>query len=139
MTSKLNSVRGFTLIEVMIVVLIAGILAAIAAPAYQDYVRKARRSDAMDTMLSLQNQQERYRANNTEYGDEADLGLDEPVPTVEGFYTVQISANTATGYTLVATALGDQANDTDCAGDNAMTITVDADNPRGVKAPADCW
>lgn len=135
----MKSDRGFTLIEVIIVVLIVGILAAIATPAYQDYVRKARRSDAMDTMLGLQNQQERYRANNTTYGDEADLGLAEPVPTVEGFYTIQISDNDATGYTLTATALGDQANDTDCAGDNAMTITVAPATPRGAKAPADCW
>lgn len=131
--------HGFTLIELIIVILIVGILVAISVPAYQDYVRKARRSDAMDTMLGLQNQQERYRANNTTYGNEADLGLAEPVPTVENFYTVQISANTATGYTLVATALGDQVNDTDCAGDNAMTITVNAANPRGSKTPVACW
>jgi len=123
----------------MVVVAVVAILVAIAAPAYQDYIRKARRSDAMDTMLSLQNQQERYRANNTTYGNETDLGLAEPVPTVEGFYSVQISDNTATGYTLTATALGDQANDTDCAGDNAMTITVVAATPRGLKAPAGCW
>jgi type IV pilus assembly protein PilE len=58
---------GFTLIELMIVVAIIGILAMIALPGYQDVIRKGRRADAVEKLASIQQAQERYRANNSSY------------------------------------------------------------------------
>ena len=58
---------GFTLIELMIVVVIAGILAAVAFPAYTDSVRKSRRAAAKTTMLQIAQQEERYYTENNKY------------------------------------------------------------------------
>lgn len=129
--------RGFTLIELMITLAIIAVLAAMAYPTYLDSIRTGRRADAMDALLTLQSLEEAYRANNTTYGSIAQIGGN--ANSVDGHYTVAITNTGATTYTLTATAVGDQANDADCAGANNMTLTITAADPRGVKAPADCW
>ena len=58
---------GFTLIELMIVVAVVTILAAVAIPAYTQYVRKAARHQAQATMLNLAQMEERYYTNNYAY------------------------------------------------------------------------
>lgn len=69
-------IRGFTLIELMITVAIIGILASIAYPAYQDSVRKARRSDGHAFLLDAMARQERfYTENNTYTCTLTDLGF----------------------------------------------------------------
>jgi len=128
--------QGFTLIELMIVIVVVGVLAAVAYPSYLDSIRKARRTDAMDAVLTLQNLQEKYRANNTTYGTLAEIGGS--AASIDGHYALVVAGNTAVAYTLTATATGGQASDTHCA---AMTLTISAANPRGVKGGtnADCW
>lgn len=59
--------RGFTLIEVMIVVAIIGVLASIAYPSYQEYVRKSRRAEGRTAMMEMLQQQERYMTQNNTY------------------------------------------------------------------------
>jgi len=131
-----NASKGFTLIELMIVIAIVAILAAVAYPSYLDSIRAARRADAVDAVLTLQNLQEKYRANNTTYGTLAQIGGS--AASTDGHYTLVVAGNTAVAYTLTATATGGQATDTHCA---AMTLTISAANPRGVKGGtnADCW
>ena len=66
-SAPVRSPRGFTLVELMITMLIIGILAAIAIPAYNDSVRKSRRSDAMTALAAVQQAQERWRGSNASY------------------------------------------------------------------------
>ncbi len=128
--------QGFTLIELMIAVIIIAILAGIALPAYQDYVRKARRADAHDSLMFIHNLQEKWRANNPQYsGSLADIGFT-GAASADGYYSLALSGASATGFTATATAQGAQASDSGCT---SITLTVSAANPRGAKAPASCW
>jgi len=68
----MNHQRGFTLIELMIVVVIIGILAAIAIPNYQNYVRRTICEDAKASLVSVASALERYRAQHNKYPDNLD-------------------------------------------------------------------
>lgn len=93
--------RGFTIIELMIVVVVLAIIAAIAIPAYSDYVTRARRADAKIALINFQIQQEKYRANNVSYGNAADIGL--PADSPDGFYEIDVSgAVSSSSYSLTA-------------------------------------
>ena len=61
---------GFTLVEVMIAVVIVGLLAAVAIPAFTDSVRKSRRAEAFSALSAVQLAQERWRGNNASYASE---------------------------------------------------------------------
>jgi type IV pilus assembly protein PilE len=61
--------KGVTLIEIMVVVAIVGMLAAIAIPAYNDYVTRSRRSDAFTALETVRAAQEMYRAERGEYAN----------------------------------------------------------------------
>lgn len=104
---------GFTLIELLVVVAIVAILAAIAVPAFTEQMAKSRRSEATQALSDLALRQERYRTNNTTYGTMLDLGVcgAATCPSPSGFYTLAVSANSATGYTLTATPAGRQTGD----------------------------
>lgn len=112
--------RGFTLIEVMIVVVIVAILAAVAIPSYQDSVRKTRRADAKEALMRIAALQERYFFTNNRYGEFKDLGLtgtsgcDAKIDSQEGFYEIQLTSCGATSFEIQATAVGAQLGDTQC-------------------------
>lgn len=125
--------RGFTLIELMVTVVIVGILAAVAYPAYVDQVRKTRRSDAKTALLALATRMEHYFTENSTYDGAtlADLGL--PDTSTGGFYTISITSATATSFTISATpATADQAEDI-CG-----TYTLTNTNVQGADA-SNCW
>jgi len=82
--------KGFSLIELMIVVAVIGILAAVAYPAYQDYVIRAKRGEAMNALADVRLKQEKWRANNTTFATAAELGY--PSDSVDGNYLVTILA-----------------------------------------------
>lgn len=91
---------GFTLIELMVVIAIVGILAAIAIPAFSEQMRKSRRSDALQGLGDIQLQQERWRSNHATYGATADLSL----PASDHYtFAVTAGSNTAVGYVMTAT------------------------------------
>lgn len=111
--------RGFTLIEVLIVVAILGIVAAIAFPSYQDSVRKSRRSDGMALINQVMQAQERYFIENATYTtDLTELGYASAsnIDSAEEYYKVSASAcGGGIGLCVNITAAGqdDQANDGD--------------------------
>jgi type IV pilus assembly protein PilE len=138
-----RAARGFTLIELMIVVGVVAILAAIAYPAYTDAVRKGRRGQAKADLMELSQLAERWKTvNNTYVGFGSPGGggvlngeMGRSPRTGAQFYSVSIAA-TATTFTLTATpgSGSDQAND----GCGALSI-----NQAGAKtktgSKADCW
>ncbi len=121
----MTRLRGFTLIEVMIVVAIVGVLAAIAFPSYQDSVQKSRRATAQADLQQLRQAMERhYTKNNFSYlgaaTGQTDAGA--PDPTVFGsttspleggrpYYNLTLNAPNANSYTLTAAPIGGQVND----------------------------
>lgn len=109
--------RGFTLVEVVVVLAAVAILAGIAWPASASYLSKARRADAIASLTRLQFAQERFHALHGLYA--ADLrqlsGASSP-RSDEGHYEIRLVDVQPHRYTALAVALpgGPQARDTDC-------------------------
>jgi type IV pilus assembly protein PilE len=138
---------GFTLIELMLVIVILGILAAVALPAYQNQVLKGRRADAITALSSIQQVQERMRSNRSMYiSTLGDLGL----PETSEPYQLSLSGvgnppSFAAGFTATATPRsgGLQASDDKCA---SLFITVagamvtnGAKDKNGNDSAQACW
>ena len=122
---------GFTVIELLIAVAIAGILVAVAYPSFLDAIRKSRRSAAFTALAGMQQAQERWRTNNANYTVTlADLGLGSAT-TSSGYYTLSAEPPStaadalATGYIVTAEGVTgtSQANDAQC---RRLSIKVEA-------------
>jgi type IV pilus assembly protein PilE len=127
--------RGVTLIELLIVVVIVAILAALAIPTYNGYMQRARRVDAKTALEQLRASQEMRRAERGSYS--ADLtelrntwGAQAPTA---GDYTITMVANPAAN-TFTGTATATTARQSVDAGAGALTI-----DQNGVKLPAEKW
>jgi type IV pilus assembly protein PilE len=145
--------KGFTLVELMIVVAIVGILAGIAYPSYQSSVMKSRRVDAQGALLGFANAMERHFTEGNTYlgaagtdGAPADTGAPRiysatsPVGGGTAYYDLAINDGvTANSYTLSATPTGAQANDP-CG-----TLTLTQTGVKGIDdanegfSADDCW
>lgn len=122
----IKSVRGVTLVELMIVVAIIGIIAAIGYPAYQNYTRETKREAAKAELTKTASLLEQYYLNTKTYNVAlATLGAN---TTIDG-YTLS-NVGTVNTYTLTATPSGTQASDT-CG---TLTLTQGGNN-----TPANCW
>ena len=95
--------RGVTLLELMIVVVILGILTAIAYPSYRQFIERAKRTEARALLLRIAVDQERFYLQNNTFGTMAQLQYDEPQITDSEAYSVTITANTASNFSATAT------------------------------------
>lgn len=141
--------RGYTLIEIIIVLAIVGILASIAYPSYQDYLTRSRRSDGQSALLDLANRMERYYSKHQSYqlaaigsGGEHDV-LGRSI-TPGNAYTLEIIHATENTYLLQATPIGAQAKaDTRCQTltFNYLGIKGITSGPAGVPMGSieQCW
>lgn len=104
----MNKQSGFTLVELMVAVVIVAILASVAVPAYNDYVRRGRVAEATSNLASLRVTMEQYYQDNRTYLNGAACGATMPTaPAVQHFTFA--CAGTATTYTLTATGTGNMA------------------------------
>lgn len=138
---------GFTLIELMIVVVIMGILAAIAFPAYQEYVRKGKRAEVKATLLEAVQALERNYSLNATYLNADASGLAAVFPAQSpqsgtANYTIAVEGTpTRSTYVLKATRTGSMAGDAcgDFLIDHANQQTLDQTGVQNAKHLDACW
>lgn len=151
MNMKSTSVnqRGFTLIELMIVIVVIGVLAAAAIPSYRQYVAKSRRTDAKSALLATSQAMEKFYTEKMTY-DTATLGTANTdiskATSPDGYYTIRFdsaptgavcsglstTSSSANAYRICATPTGSQT------GDSCGILSIDN---QGIKLPstAGCW
>ncbi len=125
-----KSRKGFSLIELMIVLALVAILIMLSYPSYVNFIRKADRAEARVTLLDWANRQEIWRADHISYN--ADIN-----PANDENYTYSM-VSTATSFTLTATAVGGQVADQD-DGVSCATLTLDQAGVQGPSGHLACW
>ena len=129
--------RGVTLLELMIVVVIVAILATIAYPNYREFVARAKRNEAKAALLQIaQNQERFYLQNNTYTTDMTQLGFPVAGAYITDTESYSISVTVADANDFAATATYQRA---DNEADKCQTFNIDG---RGGKTSApydDCW
>ena len=105
--------RGFTLVEVLVVLLIIAVLALFAWPAFHTHWLRTRRADGHLALMQLQQHQARWRNDHPGYATATELGA--PATSPQGHYRLSVHEPDADGYLLRAEALGGQQADTGCA------------------------
>jgi type IV pilus assembly protein PilE len=134
---KMKSRVGLTLIELLMVIVIVGVLAAIAVPMYSGYMQRARRADAKTALEQVRAAQEMWKAEKGSYAINDGNGtaiaklrttMGAPNTTVSKYYTWGFTVKTATQFTVHATPTGGQPA--------SEWLEINQD---GTKTPADKW
>lgn len=121
--------RGFTLIELMVVVAIVAIIASVAFPAYREYVKRGHRRAAQSVMMDMVNRQQQFFVANRGYATSAQLNYALPPEVSDNYgYAIALSGGPPPGFTITFTPTGGQVSD------GALTV-----NSAGVKTPAEKW
>jgi len=128
---------GITLMELMIVIVVLGILVAVAYPSYRDFATRAKRNEAKAALLQIATNQERFYLNNQEYTEDlTDLGFDSsPFDTETGSYRIRVLPGAdSDGYTAEAVYLlgGNEAG-------LCGRYTIDSTGAKASTTATDCW
>lgn len=123
--------KGFTLIEIMIVVVLIAVLAAIALPSYKNYVIKGNRAAAQAFMMDVASREKQYLLDARAYApDLATLGVAAPADVSRHYTSITITVGSAPPtFIITATPTSSQQ-----ASDGALTLSND-----GTKTPVDKW
>ncbi len=141
-SSQPGRAHGFTLIELMIVVAIVAILAAVAYPLYQNYLLRAHRTAAITTLLHIAGQEERYYSTHNAYATGltglgyAATGIQ--VPNSTAYYRVTLATNTAEDYIITASPVGSQKRDRQCQIFTLNGLGIKSIQG-GTKSATQCW
>lgn len=121
--------KGFSLIELLIVIGIIAILAVAAMPSYRESVRKGNRRAAQSVMMDLANREQQYFVANRAYATKAELAYTLPPEVIDNYdYDIDLDAGPPPNFTIDFTPKGMQTQD----GDLSLTS-------QGTKSPADKW
>jgi type IV pilus assembly protein PilE len=141
---RARAIAGYTLAELLVTMVILGILAGIAIPAYTTQVRKSRRTDAKTALLDIAGREERLLSTTNAYSSTpSDIGYAGTFPLTvgDGYYTVTITGPPST-FTLQATPVAGKGQDKDssCASFSVdQTGKQTAVDTSGNDTTATCW
>jgi type IV pilus assembly protein PilE len=133
--------RGFTLIELMVVLAVVAILIAVAYPSFLSFLIRADRGDAREALAAVELVQERYRSRNGTYADNTALAGEnlpgDPGRSPRDLYVISITQSGRDGYTATATARAETRQTRDRAACQVLTLAV---TPSGaLRTPEECW
>ena len=132
--------RGITLIELMIVVVVISILAAVAYPNYQEFVARAKRNEAKAALLRLATNQERFYLNNNTFTDDVrELGFSsdnngDTSITENDYYEIEVTAANASNFTATATYRFGEPEVSRCE-----VFTINGRGDKTSTPQTDCW
>jgi len=134
---SIAKMQGVTLMELMIVVIIVGILAAVAYPNYRNFAARAKRNEAKAALLQIATNQERFYLNNNTYtADMTQLGfpVSDDFVTQTGSYTIDVAAANASNFSASATYTKVDSESTKC-----NTFGIDGRGTKTSGPLTDCW
>jgi len=136
--TRYSRMRGITLLELLIVVVIVGILAAVAYPSYRAQIIKTNRADGKAMLMELSQQLERCYTRFSEYNNGA-CNATFPSTSADGHYIVEDPVRNRVAYTLEATPQAGQADDAECGVLTLMSTGVGGSLGVAGTDANDCW
>ncbi|MBS4097542.1 MAG: prepilin-type N-terminal cleavage/methylation domain-containing protein [Sulfuricella sp.] len=135
----MKKVTGFSLVELMIVVAIVGMLAAIVVPTYGEYVQRGKIAEATSQLATMAVKLEQYFQDNRTYSGACAAGTTAPLPSGLQYFTLSCTSLTSATFTVQATGIS-------AKGMGGFTYTIAPNNvkattsvPAGWSANAACW